>query len=130
MTFFSAYAWVAAGMLLLGTPHPNPAAMCQAKLVSQLQNGELQITGYCRNQTESPLAASYELTMEREGRSGSTHNTQGGRINLAPAQEMALSQTTINYQPTDVCSIRLKVFDEQGQLLAQDSLIRRPDSRP
>ncbi|WP_354580080.1 curli-like amyloid fiber formation chaperone CsgH [Hymenobacter sp. UYP22] len=104
--------------------------MCQAKLVSQLQNGELQITGYCRNQTESPLAASYELTMEREGRSGSTHNTQGGRINLAPAQEMALSQTTINYQPTDVCSIRLKVFDEQGQLLAQDSLIRRPDSRP
>lgn len=120
----------AAGMLLLGAAYPKPAAMCQAKLVGQLQNGQLQITGYCRNQTNAPLAATYELTMEREGRSGSTHNTQGGRISLEPAQELALSQTTINYQPADACSIRLKVFDEQGQLLAQDSLIHQPEGRP
>ncbi|GAB2794516.1 MULTISPECIES: curli-like amyloid fiber formation chaperone CsgH [Hymenobacter] len=101
-------------------------ADCQARLTTQQQGGMLLITGFCRNQTPSPLLVRYELLTSRRGESGSTQNTQMGSFTVAPAQEKALSQTSVSFSGSDECQVHLRLFNQQGHLLAQDSLTHYP----
>ncbi|WP_394343526.1 curli-like amyloid fiber formation chaperone CsgH [Hymenobacter metallilatus] len=130
MLSFTVSSWLAACAGLLTTAFSLAEDTgCQARLVAQPTNGMLLITGFCRNKTPQPLPVRYELLTSRSGQAGSTRNMQSGTYTIAPAQEQALSQTSISFQPDDACSIHLRLFNQHGLLLAEDSVIHQPQGR-
>ncbi|RAK63485.1 curli-like amyloid fiber formation chaperone CsgH [Hymenobacter edaphi] len=100
------------------------APRCQARLEVQRRGDNVTITGHCLNTGVPPAARwTYELRAEKQGRSGSSRNAQAGNFVAAPGQEVTLSRTTLNLGATDACRLRLRVLDEQGAVLAADSLL-------
>ena len=109
-------AWQAAA-----TPTP-----CQARLELRQQDGLLTVTGHCRNLLPTAGRYRYELSTVREGGGGRSQNTQRGEFDVAPAQEVSLSQTRVNAAPQDAYRVHLRVLDLAGHTLAQDSAIQVP----
>ena len=112
--------------MLLLWHSPPPAAPCQARLELQRQGDLLVITGHCRNL--QPVAAHYryEMALQHEGTGGHSRSTQRGEANVAPNQEISLSQTRVNARPQDTYRVHLSVFDTEGRTLAQDSILQTP----
>ncbi|RSK44095.1 curli-like amyloid fiber formation chaperone CsgH [Hymenobacter rigui] len=130
MAFFTVSSWLVSGLgLLIGTFSLTDDAGCQARLVAQPENGMLRIIGFCRNKSVQPLPIRYELLTSRSGQAGSSRNVQSGTYTVGPSQEQALSETSISYQSSDACSIHLRLFNPQGQLLAEDSVVHQPQAR-
>ncbi|TGE23824.1 hypothetical protein E5K00_01000 [Hymenobacter aquaticus] len=90
----------------------------------------LTLVGRCLNVGPQPLALRYELLTEKKGPAGTSRNAQSGNVTLAPQQTTTLSQTTINVSPADFYRVRLRVLDQQGSVVAADSLVHQPVSRP
>lgn len=131
MALLTTASWLLAGAsVLLGAFSITDDAGCQARVEAQPSNGMLLITGFCRNKSVQPLSIRYELLTSRSGQAGSTRNMQSGSYVVGPSQEQALSQTSISYAPADACSIHLRVFNSQGHLLAEDSVVHQPTGRP
>jgi hypothetical protein len=101
----------------------NPVAPspCQARLELHQQEGLLTVTGHCRNLLPSAGRYRYELLTVREGAGGRSQNTQRGEFEVAPQQEVSLSQTRVNVSPQDGYRIQLRVLDLAGRAVAQDS---------
>jgi hypothetical protein len=112
------------GSLLLQTSQPET---CQARLLTHQQNGLLTLTGQCSNYSSGRLNLSYELRTEKRGASGTAQNSQSGRFTVEPQKAVVLSQTTIKVVPADYYLVRLRLRDEQGRVVAQDSLLHRPE---
>lgn len=109
-------AWQSAG-----TP-----AQCQARLETYARDGMLTVTGYCRNLQPTAAHIRYEMALQRESAGGHSRNTQRGEVNVAPQQEVALSQTRVNADPKGAYRVYLRVFDAEGHTLAQDSVLQTP----
>ena len=104
-----------------GTEVPAP---CQARLELHQQDGLLTVTGHCRNLMPTTGRFRYELSLLRESSSGRSQNTQRGEFNVAPQQEIALSQSSVNTYSKDTYRIFLRVLDFAGHTVAQDSASR------
>lgn len=102
---------------------PTP---CQARLELRRQDGLLTVTGHCRNLLPTAGRYRYELSTVRAGNGGRSQNTQRGEFDVAPRQEVPLSQTRLNAAPQDAYRIHLRVLDLAGHTLAQDSAIQVP----
>lgn len=96
--------------------------VCQARLEVQRTGDTVTITGHCRSTAADATRWSYELHTDKQGRSGSARNAQSGRFVAAPGQDVVLARTTLNLTAHDVCRLQLRVRDEQGRVLATDSL--------
>ncbi|WP_425553150.1 curli-like amyloid fiber formation chaperone CsgH [Hymenobacter algoricola] len=107
-----------------------PQQECQARLVVRQQGDMLAVVGQCLNVSSQPLNLSYELKMDKTGSAGTSRNSQSGRFTIASHQTLALSQTTIRVDPTDYYRVRLRLLDEQGRIVAQDSLLYTPKGKP
>ena len=84
-------------------------------------DGEMtMITGKLVNSTTAPMTLSYDLVMEKKGKSGSTSNSSGGEFVADPGQEVDLAVTSVNIEKGDYVSILLKVYNEKGELVAED----------
>ncbi|MCB2408986.1 curli-like amyloid fiber formation chaperone CsgH [Hymenobacter lucidus] len=105
-------------------------AGCRAQLESRLEGDKLTLIGHCQNAGTQPLTLRYELLTDKKGKSGTSRNAQSGNFTVAPQQTATLSQTTINVAPADFYRVQLRVLDLQGTLVAQDSLVHQPGSRP
>lgn len=99
---------------------------CQARIVAKQQEGMLMLTGQCQNLSDQALTLRYELATRKQGVSGTSQNAQSGSVTIAAHQTASLSQTSINVQATDMYEVRLRVLDEQRNVIAQDSLIHKP----
>ncbi|MBC6698376.1 curli-like amyloid fiber formation chaperone CsgH [Hymenobacter sp. BT190] len=102
--------------------HPR----CQARLVAKQQAGMLTLTGQCQNLSDQALTLRYELTTRKQGVSGTSQNAQSGSVTIAAHQTASLSQTSINVQASDTYEARLRVLDDQRNVVAQDSIIHKP----
>lgn len=119
---FHASVFAAAVAACLATAADAP--VCQARLEVQRHGDNVTITGHCLNSGAPPTARwTYELRAEKQGRSGSSRNAQAGTFVAAPGQDVVLSRTTLNLGAHDACRLRLRVLDEQGAILAADSLL-------
>lgn len=97
----------------------------QARLELGQHDGLLAVTGHCRSLSAAPADYRYELSFYRETAAGSrSRNTQQGSFRLAPQQEVALSRSQVNVGAQDAYRIHLRVFDQAGYVVAQDSAIQ------
>jgi hypothetical protein len=96
-------------------------APCQAHLELRQQGGFLTVTGHCRSLLPTPARYHYELSLLRERAGGHSQNTQRGEFEVAPTQEVALSQARINVSAQDTYRVHLRVLDLAGHTVAQDS---------
>jgi hypothetical protein len=103
-----------------------PAASCLARLELQQQDGMLTLVGHCRNLQPAAAHFRYEMALQRESAGGTSRSTQRGEVDVAPQQEVALSQTRVNAGPHDTYRVHLRVFDGQGHTVAQDSIVHTP----
>ncbi|AMJ67444.1 hypothetical protein AXW84_19960 [Hymenobacter sp. PAMC 26628] len=110
--------------MLAAWQRPETIIPCQARLELHQQDGLLTVTGHCRNLGPAAARYRYELALLRESSGGRSQNTQRGEFDVAPAQEVSLSQTRVNAGPQDTYRIHLRVFDLQGHTLAQDSAVQ------
>lgn len=100
------------------------APVCQARLEVQRHGDNVTITGHClSNGAPGTARWTYELRAEKRGRSGSSRNAQAGNFVAVQGQDVVLSRTTLNLGAYDACRLRLRVLDEQGAILAADSLL-------
>lgn len=114
-------------LLLAALPGAAAApAPCRAHLELQQQDGYLSITGHCISQLAAPARYRYELSMLREGGGGRSQNTQHGEFDVAPSQDVALSQTRVNVSAQDTYRVHLRVLDMAGHTVAQDSAVQVP----
>ena len=107
-------------------PQAEAPAPCQARLETKQQDGMLTVTGHCRNLLPTAAHYRYEMSLMRESPGGHSQNTQRGEFDLAPQQEVALSNTRVNASPQDTYRIHLRVLDAQGHIVAQDSASQIP----
>ena len=107
-------------LLLLGS-WPQAAAPCRAHLELRQQDGLLTVTGHCRSLLPTTARYRYELSVLRESTGGRSQNTQRGEFEVAPEQEVALSQARVNASAQDTYRIHLRVLDLAGHTVAQDS---------
>lgn len=109
-------------LLLLTALQPSETPMpCRARLEIQHQDGLLTVTGRCRNLLPTAGRYRYELSLIREGAGGRSQNTQRGEFEVAPQQEVSLSQSRVSISAQDTYRIHLRVLDISGQLMSQDS---------
>lgn len=102
-------------------PRSTNECSYQAWIVVEPQASCLKITAYCFNHTPQDQLLSYELKVEKEGKSGKTRTTQKGLILMPKGKEKSLSQTALNVSPDDCYRIRLKVYKDK-KLVDEDSL--------
>lgn len=115
-------------LLLLLTSWQSAAVPvpCQAHLELQQKDGFLTVTGHCRSLLPTAARYRYELSLLRESTGGRSQNTQRGEFNVAPEQEVSLSQARVNTTPHDTYRIHLRVLDLAGHTVAQDSAVQAP----
>ncbi|WP_400190318.1 curli-like amyloid fiber formation chaperone CsgH [Hymenobacter sp. B81] len=102
------------------------AATCEARLELAQSGSQLTVVGHCRNPGPAAAQLRYELLTEKRGRSGSSRNAQSGWVEARPGQELVLSRTTISAGPHDYYRVRLRLLDEEGNVLAADSAVHEP----
>lgn len=104
-----------------GAAAPAP---CHAHLELRQQDGLLTVTGHCRSLLPTAARYRYELSLLRESAGGHSQNTQRGEFEVAPTQEVALSQARINVSAQDTYRVHLRVLDLAGHTVAQDSAVQ------
>ncbi|SHI91600.1 hypothetical protein SAMN02745146_1904 [Hymenobacter daecheongensis DSM 21074] len=109
---------------------PAEGPTCQAQLAAHLEGNQLTLVGHCRNDSEKALTLRYELLTDKRGPAGTSRNTQSGTVTVAPRQTVALSQTSISVSPADFYQVHLHLLDAHGTVVARDSLVHAPASRP
>lgn len=114
------------GFSLLPATNVDQDPRCQARIVAKQQEGMLTLTGQCQNLSDQAMTLRYELATRKQGTSGTSQNAQSGSVTIAAHQTASLSQTSINVQATDVYEVRLRMLDDQRNVIAQDSLIHKP----
>lgn len=118
-------------VLLLGlgvvsaAAQPAGPAPCEVRLQLSGQPQALAASGYCRSLLDQPARYRYQLVAERWGRNRS-RTSQGGTFELGPHQEAQLAQAQVSVAPGDHYRLQLRVFDEAGHLVAQDSVRQEP----
>lgn len=112
--------------LLLAAWQNSDASPCLARLEMHQQNGFLTVVGHCRNLRPTAGHYRYELSLQRESAGGRSQNTQRGEFDLAPQQEVSLARSQVNAGPQDTYRIHLRVLDQAGQVVAQDSAAQVP----
>lgn len=110
--------------LLGGAPRPAAPTPCRAHLELHQQDGFLTVTGHCQSLLPAPARYRYELSLLRESAGARSQNTQRGEFDVAPAQEVALSQARVNASAQDTYRIHLRVLDLAGHVVAQDSAVQ------
>lgn len=118
---------------ILGTAVPrrngnsNPSS-CEAKVEMRKEGKFLVILGHCHNASPVPVWVRYELRTDRRGSAGSSHNAQAGRMLVPAEQDIILSKTTIMAGPQDAYQVWLRLLDDQGAPISDDSLRYSPAS--
>ena len=111
-------------MFPLGSLWQNLSAdSCQAQLETRQQGSQVTLVGHCHNGTSQALKLRYEMTTDKHGQSGTSHNTQSGYVTVSPRQSEVLAQSTLAVQAADQYRVRLRLFGANNILLAQDSVI-------
>jgi hypothetical protein len=118
------------GLALLGAAPARAQAPCEVHLLVREQGTLLTVVGQCLNTSTQPLSLRYELKTDKNGPSGTARNSQSGRFTVAPQQRVTLSQQTLSVGAADSYQLQLRALDEQGRVVAQDSLVHAPARRP
>ncbi len=128
MLFLSLVLLGAVGAIPLRRPASAAApitAPCTVRFVLQALPRQLVASGYCRSLLDQPARYYYQFESERWGPTR-TINTQSGSFELGPHQEAEVAQTQLREVPGIRYRLRLRVYDEAGRLLAQDSVRHNP----
>ncbi|AWM33895.1 curli-like amyloid fiber formation chaperone CsgH [Hymenobacter nivis] len=111
-------------LLLAAWQGAGPPEPCRAHLELHQQDGFLTVTGHCRSLLPTAARYRYELSLLKEGAGGRSQNTQRGEFDVAPAQEVSLSEARVNATAQDTYRIHLRVLDLAGHIVAQDSAVQ------
>lgn len=92
--------------------------------VTPIENNKVTIKGLCTNATSQNQNLSYELRLQKKGKTGNTNNnTQSGSFTLKPEESKTLSTTTINVEPEDHTEIVLTILDAENVQVAQQKKV-------
>ena len=106
----------------------EPSASCEAKVEMRKEGKFLVILGRCHNASPVPVWVRYELRTDRRGTAGASHNAQAGRMLVPPEQDIILSRTTLMAGPQDAYQVWLRLLDDHGAPISDDSLRYTPAS--
>ncbi|MFC5270401.1 curli-like amyloid fiber formation chaperone CsgH [Adhaeribacter terreus] len=109
------------GLFAFVNENPEKSSGGEAKIVLDQQENMLQIKSYYQNAGNTTEKLSYKLYTTKQGRSGSSRNTQGGSFEVEAGEKELLAQTRINVNPDDNYAIKLMVYRD-GELVSQDSV--------
>lgn len=101
-------------------------APCQAHLELTHQGQLLTVAGHCRNLLPTPAHYRYQLLLVRQSSVGRSQSVQGGEFDLAPQQEVRLSEVRANVLGRDRYRALLLILDPMGHIVARDSAEQGP----
>ncbi|MET4074422.1 curli-like amyloid fiber formation chaperone CsgH [Hymenobacter sp. UYCo722] len=101
---------------------------CQARIELMQHDQLLTVTGHCRSLLPTAARYRYQLLVVRQSPSGRSQSTQGGEFDLAPQQEVRLSEVRVSVLGRDQYRALLLVIDQQGRVVARDSAEQKTTS--
>ncbi|PWD97791.1 curli-like amyloid fiber formation chaperone CsgH [Marinilabilia rubra] len=93
----------------------------EAQITFKNMGCKSEFVGSFLNHTEIEIKCSYELSVLRKGKSGSSRSIQRGMANAKPEVATLLSKSSVNVGQNDYCFVSLKVWC-QDMLIAKDSI--------
>ncbi|OWP62946.1 hypothetical protein CDA63_11205 [Hymenobacter amundsenii] len=114
---------------LLGVSQAVSSPACKAWLQATPRGNMLEMTGNCSSLAGATGRYRYEMSVERHSSGGHSKSQQGGEFELAAGQSVVLSSTQVNIDGQTTYIGRLRVFDSQNVLLAQDSVRHEPGNK-
>jgi len=91
-----------------------------ARIETDKVNGKLLIRNVFENKSQKTVDLYYKFKCKRQGRSGSSVNSQSGSFTAAPGEIVTLSKTAVSVAPSDAYTINLEVFSN-SKTIATDS---------
>lgn len=82
-------------------------------------------TGFVQSSSDANLR--YTLTAEKQGRSGRTQSSQGGRVHLVSNVPSRLSRTQVTVGDGDVYCVELTVYD--GETVVARDVAKAPSQK-
>lgn len=100
------------------------ASQLNAWIETKAEANRLQVIPYARSAED--ILIRYQLSAEKSGSSGTTHNHQSSRVNLAADTVTPLSRLTLSRDVSDQYRFVLKIY-QNNQLIAEKQLTLPPD---
>lgn len=100
---------------------PSPDGPCQARVELRSEGGWLYIQSRCLNLSGREQRVAYELRTEKVTRKGPCRQAQVGRVLLLAHREVVLTRASFLLQPQQEYQLWLRILNEQGQVLAEDT---------
>lgn len=95
----------------------------KAKLESKNIEGVLLIDALVQNGTAIYQPLNYTMLSVRKTSSGNTSSSkQSGKFSLNPNESKIVTQSSVNFNPTDALKVYLFINDEKNQLVSKDSI--------
>ena len=91
-----------------------------ARIETEKVNGKLLIRNVFENKSQNTVDLYYKFKCKREGRSGSSANSQSGSFTAAPGETVTLSKTAVSVAPSDAYTIDLEVYSN-AKTIATDT---------
>jgi hypothetical protein len=117
---------LAALLMQPGRAFMQVPAPCQARLEVTRHEQQLTVAGHCRNLLPTPAHYRYQLLLVRQSSVGRSQSVQGGEFNLAPQQDVQLSEVRANLLGRDRYRALLLILDPAGHVVARDSAEQKP----
>ena len=123
------YAW--GSSILISQDHamaetkfePDKSRDVKSQLQLEKMDERLIISGNVTNKGSETGEFQYQLKVKREGRAGRSETSQSGTLTLDPDQISEISETSVNVQNHDTCTISLNVINNAGQVVSESNLI-------
>ena len=92
-----------------------------AWIAVESQTSSMKITAQCLNGTPRDRILSYELKVEKEGKTGISSTFQKGSVLVPSRKIISLSQVGLSVSPDDCYRVRLRVYEGE-KFVDEDSL--------
>jgi len=102
---------------------PDESRDVKSQLQLEKMDERLIISGNVENLGSETGEFQYQLKVKRDGRAGRSETSQSGTLTLDPDQKSEISETSINIQNNDTCTISLSVINNAGQVVSESNLI-------
>ena len=92
-----------------------------AWIAVESQTSSIKITAQCLNGAPQDRLLSYELKVEKEGKTGTSSTFQKGSVLVPSRKIISLSQVGLSVSPDDCYWVRLRVYEGE-KFVDEDSL--------
>lgn len=92
----------------------------QAEISVTTKDGITTVSGYFVNDGTIKSELQYKLKVERDGKSGKTSSSQGGKFDAKADEKVLLSTSGVNISEGDEYTFTLTILDSDGNIIAEN----------